>query len=63
MKTGVCLLSMKTMGVSLSSKKKRLLFMALNLSGAFPFKLTLDQESSDVLLCKDTSQYLVENKL
>lgn len=37
--------------------------MALNLSGAFPFKLTLDQESSDVLLCKDTSQYLVENKL
>lgn len=37
--------------------------MALDLSGAFPFKLTLDQGYSDVLLCRDTSQYLVENKL
>lgn len=55
-------MSMKTMGVSILSQK-RLLFTALNLSGAFPFKLTLDQGCSGVLLCKDTSQYLVENKL
>lgn len=34
--------------------------MALNLSGAFPFEVILNQGCSGVLLCKDTSQYLVE---